>query len=141
MNGRLAGRTAVVFGGDHSGSGPHGVLGIGYVGARTFAAHGADVVIVDRDPTAAAAGADVIAHAGGSVLAVVADMLDESAVADAVDAAVARFGRIDVVQNNVGATLLGGVTEISLPDWRRAFAVNLDSVFPGSAATLHARVI
>lgn len=136
MTERLAGRTALVFGGGHGGSGPHGVLGIGYACAFTFAAHGADVVIVDRDPTAAAAGAEAIADAGGSVIAVVADMLDESAVADAVDAAMARFGRIDVVQNNVGATLLGGVTEVSLPDWRRAVAVNLDSVFLGARATL-----
>lgn len=64
-----------MFGGGHGGSGPHGVLGIGYVCARTFAAHGADVVIVDRDPTAAAAGAEVHAHAGSSVLSYVTGAL------------------------------------------------------------------
>jgi NAD(P)-dependent dehydrogenase (short-subunit alcohol dehydrogenase family) len=125
-----------VFGGGHGGSGPHGVLGIGYACALTFALHGADVVIVDRDARAAESGAQAIAGAGGNVLAVVADMLDESAVTEAVDATLARFGRIDVVQNNVGATLLGGVTEVSLADWRRAIAVNLDSVFLGARATL-----
>jgi NAD(P)-dependent dehydrogenase (short-subunit alcohol dehydrogenase family) len=133
---RLAGRTAIVFGGGHAGAGPHGVLSIGFTCAFTFAAHGADVVIVDRDVDAATAAADAIAEAGGSALAVVADMLDEAAVTSAVDAALTRFGHIDVVQNNVGATLVGGVDEISLPDWRRAVAVNLDSVFLGAKATL-----
>jgi NAD(P)-dependent dehydrogenase (short-subunit alcohol dehydrogenase family) len=125
-----------VFGGGHGGDGPGGVRGIGLACAVTFAAHGANVVVVDRDADAAGRSAQAITSAGGSALALVADMLDEPAVIAAVDAALARYGRIDVVQNNVGATLVGGVVETSLPDWRHAVAVNLDSVFLGAKATL-----
>jgi NAD(P)-dependent dehydrogenase (short-subunit alcohol dehydrogenase family) len=50
---RLAGRTAVIFGGGDTGAGPHGVHGIGFVCGATFAAEGANVVVVDRDGEAA----------------------------------------------------------------------------------------
>jgi NAD(P)-dependent dehydrogenase (short-subunit alcohol dehydrogenase family) len=112
------------------------VQGIGFACASTFAAHGANVVVVDRDSAAAERSANAIGEAGGSALAVVADMLDESAVAAAVDVALEHFGRIDVVQNNVGGTLVAGVVEVSLVDWRRSIAVNLDSVFLGAKTTL-----
>lgn len=59
--------------------------GIGFACASTFAAHGANVVVVDRDADAAKRSAHAIADVGGSALAVVADMLDENAVAAAVD--------------------------------------------------------
>ncbi len=133
---RLAGRTAVVFGGGHGGDGPRGVQGIGFACATTFAAHGANVVVVDRDGDAAERSAETIIDAGGRALALVADMLDEAAVMVAVDTALDRFGRIDVVQNNVGVTLVGGIVETSLVDWRRVVSVNLDSVFLGAKATL-----
>jgi NAD(P)-dependent dehydrogenase (short-subunit alcohol dehydrogenase family) len=94
------------------------------------------VVVVDRDADAARRTAEAITAAGGRALALVADMLDEPAVIAAVDATLTRFGRIDVVQHNVGVTLLGGVTDLTLAQWRRAVAVNLDSVFVGAKATL-----
>ena len=133
---RLAGRTAVVFGGGHTGAGPHGVLGIGFACGATFAAEGANVVVVDRDREAAEHAAEVINETGGRSIAAVADMLDEDSVTAAVETAVATFGQIDIVQNNVGQTLLGGPLEISLDSWRRTVAVNLDTVFLGAKATL-----
>ena len=133
---RLAGRTAVVFGGGHTGAGPHGVLGIGFACGATFAAEGANVVVVDRDRAAAEHAAEVINETGGRSIAAVADMLDEDSVTAAVETAVATFGQIDIVQNNVGQTLLGGPLEISLDSWRRTVAVNLDTVFLGAKATL-----
>ena len=134
--GRLAGRTAIVFGGGHGGDGPDGVVGIGFACASTFAAQGANVVVVDRDADAARRAADAIAAAGGRALAVVADMLDEPQVVRAVEAALDAFGRLDVVQNNVGSVRLGGPEELSLDEWRRAVALNLDTVFLGAKATL-----
>ncbi len=133
---RLAGRTAVVFGGGHTGAGPHGVLGIGFACGATFAAEGANVAVVDRDREAAEHAAEVINETGGRSIAAVADMLDEDSVTAAVETAVATFGQIDIVQNNVGQTLLGGPLEISLDSWRRTVAVNLDTVFLGAKATL-----
>ena len=136
MSDRLAGRTAVVFGGGHSGDGPPGVHGIGYACAATFAAEGAAVVVVDRVEEAAERAADAIRQAGGRALAAVADMLVEDEVNSAVESTLAAFGHIDVVQNNIGQTLLGGPLDISLEEWRRTVSVNLDTVFLGARATL-----
>jgi NAD(P)-dependent dehydrogenase (short-subunit alcohol dehydrogenase family) len=130
---RLAGRTALVFGGGHPGEGPGGVVGIGFACASTFAAHGANVVVVDRDAGAAQRAAAAI---GGNSLAIVADMLDEAQVARAVAATLDAFGRLDVVQNNVGAVQLGGPEALTLAEWRAAVAINLDTVFLGAKATL-----
>lgn len=134
--GRLDGRVAVVFGGGHLGDGPGGIAGIGATISATFARHGAAVAVVDRDAGAATRTAEAIDPAGATALPLVADMLDETAVAAAVAAVVARFGRIDIVQNNIGATRLGGPTELSLDEWRATVAVNLDTVFLGARATL-----
>jgi NAD(P)-dependent dehydrogenase (short-subunit alcohol dehydrogenase family) len=134
--GRLAGRTAIVFGGGHGGEGPDGVVGIGFACASTFAAHGANVVVVDRDGDAARRAADAIVAAGGESLAAVADMLDEAQVTSAVETAIETFGRLDVVQNNIGHVRLGGPEELTLAEWRAAVALNLDTVFLGAKATL-----
>jgi NAD(P)-dependent dehydrogenase (short-subunit alcohol dehydrogenase family) len=132
----LAGKAAIVFGGGHGGEGPGGVVGIGFACALTFAAHGADVVVVDRDVEAAQRSVEAIAAAGGRSLAAVADMLDETQVARSVGVALEAFGRVDIVQNNVGRVQLGGPEELTFAEWRAAVAVNLDSVFLGAKATL-----
>jgi NAD(P)-dependent dehydrogenase (short-subunit alcohol dehydrogenase family) len=136
LDGRLAGRTAIVFGGGHGGDGPDGVVGIGVACATTFAAHGANVVVVDRDASAARRSAELITAAGGRSIAVVADLLDEAQVMSAVAAALESFGRLDIVQSNVGAVRLGGPEELTLAEWRSVVSVNLDSVFLGAKATL-----
>lgn len=136
MPSRLAGRTAIVFGGGHAGEGPHGVQGIGFACAATFAREGASVVVVDRDSDAARRASDAINERGGRSIPVVADMLVEDQVMAAVEVAVETFKRIDIVQNNVGQTLVGGPFDISLEEWRCAVAVNLDTVFLGAKATL-----
>jgi NAD(P)-dependent dehydrogenase (short-subunit alcohol dehydrogenase family) len=135
-DGRLAGKTAIVFGGGHGGEGPNGVVGIGFACARTFAAHGANVAIVDRDAEAAERTAAAITATGARALVLVADMLDETQVVDAVGATLEAFGRLDVVQNNVGHVQLGGPEELTLAEWRAAVAINLDTVFLGAKATL-----
>ena len=135
-DGRLAGRTAIVFGGGHAGEGPRGVIGIGFACAATFARHGANVVVVDRDANAAQRSSEVITAAVGQSLPVVADMLDEAQVMTAVDVALEAFGRLDVVQNNVGGVCLGGPEELTFGEWRAAVSVNLDSAFLGAKATL-----
>jgi NAD(P)-dependent dehydrogenase (short-subunit alcohol dehydrogenase family) len=133
---RLAGRTAVVFGGGHAGDGPRGVQGIGFACAAAFAAEGAATVIVDRNEEAAKRAADAINAAGGRAVPVVADMLVEDEVEAAVQSALTTFDHIDIVQNNIGQPLLGGPLDISLEQWRRTVAVNLDTVFLGARATL-----
>jgi NAD(P)-dependent dehydrogenase (short-subunit alcohol dehydrogenase family) len=135
--GRLAGRTALVVGGGHAGpGGPAGAVGIGFATATTFARHGARTVVIDRDAGAAQRTVAAIHGSGGEGLALVADATDEDALEAAVAAAVHAYGRIDVVHNNVGATRLGGPTELSLQQWRAAMAVNLDSVFLSARLTI-----
>ena len=63
-------------------------------------------------------------------------MLDETQVMSAVESALEAFGRLDVVQNNVGQVRLGGPEELTLAEWRAAVAINLDTVFLGAKATL-----
>jgi 3-oxoacyl-[acyl-carrier protein] reductase len=85
---RLANKVVVITG---------GAAGIGFAYARRFLAEGARVVVADvADPVAAAGKLD----AGERALGVVTDVSDFASVKAMVDAAVARFGRIDVLVNN-----------------------------------------
>lgn len=133
---RLAGKVAIVFGGGLNTGGPDGVTSIGAATATTFARHGARVVVVDRDEAAAQRTVDAVRAGGGTALALVADVTDADQVQDAVAAVIDEHGRLDVVQNTVGATRLGGVDELTLDDWHRTLALNLDSVFLSAQATL-----
>jgi NAD(P)-dependent dehydrogenase (short-subunit alcohol dehydrogenase family) len=132
---RLAGKAAVVFGGGLQ-TGPDGVGSIGATSARTFARHGAQVVVVDRDAAAADRTVAAVTAAGGRAVAMVADVTDPDQVQAVVRDAVDHCGRLDVVQNTVGVIQLGGVDELTLADWHRTLALNLDSVFLSAQATL-----
>ncbi|MGP4016186.1 SDR family NAD(P)-dependent oxidoreductase [Saccharopolyspora sp. 5N708] len=130
MTNRLDARTAIVFGAGMSAvEAPPGCVSNGFATAVTFAAHGARVVAVDRDETALAGTREAIVEAGGDCTAVVADVTDESQVAAAIERAVDAYGRLDIVHNNVGVTVLGGPVELSAQDWTRAFDINVTSVF------------
>ena len=105
MADRLAGRTALVLGGGHGDPGCS-VVGIGFATASTFAAHGAAVVVVDRD--ADAAGTHGRRDRGGG-RPVARPWSPTCSMPDEVERArwpprCEAFGRLDVVQNNVGAT-------------------------------------
>ncbi|GAA4836012.1 oxidoreductase [Kitasatospora terrestris] len=80
---------------------------------------------------------DDLARAHGErLLPVTADVRDERAVRDAVDGALARFGRIDVVANNAGYGLFGAVEEASDPQARAVFDTNVFGVLNVLRATL-----
>lgn len=122
---RLAGRTALVFGG---GGGTDGATN-GQAAAMTYARHGASVAVVDVSREAAQRTVEAILAEGGEAAAITADVTDGDQVADAVARATDAFGPADVLHNNVGVTVLGGPMELSLEQWRRAFALNVDGVF------------
>jgi NAD(P)-dependent dehydrogenase (short-subunit alcohol dehydrogenase family) len=117
---RLANKVAVVTG---------GAAGIGFAYARRFLAEGARVVVADvADPVAAAEKLD----APGRVLGLPTDVSDAASARAMVAAAVARFGRIDVLVNNaaVFATLTPQpFDQIPEAEWDRVMAVNVKGVW------------
>ena len=122
---RLAGKNAVVTG---------AASGIGRETALRFAAEGAAVVCADRDADGADAVAAEIAAAGGVALGIDADITSEGAVARLVEASLASCGRIDVLVNNAGVTILGGVAELTEADWQREIDINLSGAWRVSKA-------
>lgn len=117
----LAGAVALVTGGGGE---------IGGAIARRFAREGAAVAVADLRPEAAEATASEIAAAGGEAMALALDVADPAAVAAAVLAAVARFGRLTCLVNTAAAvTPDATVDRLSVEDWQVALAVNLTGPF------------
>ncbi len=97
--GRLAGKVAVVVG---AGQTPGATIGNGRATALLFAREGAAVLLVDRDEASARETQRLILDEGGQAEVVRADIAADDGPTTVVEAAVAAFGRIDVLHNNVG---------------------------------------
>ena len=126
MPGRLRDKVAIVVGG---GSTPGAALGNGRATALLFAREGASVVVVDRDEASAAETQGQIAAEGGKAIVVEADVTRADACARMAAEAVRRYGRIDILHNNVGIGVIGGPVELSEADWQRVIGTNLTSMF------------
>jgi NAD(P)-dependent dehydrogenase (short-subunit alcohol dehydrogenase family) len=113
---RLEGKTALVTG---AGS------GIGEAIARCFAARGAAVWVVDRDPTSAAATVGAIKAAGGQADCASADVSD----ADAILALASRLPPLDILVNNAGIGHVGNLRGTTAADLDRLHAVNVRGTF------------
>jgi NAD(P)-dependent dehydrogenase (short-subunit alcohol dehydrogenase family) len=122
MRGRVDGKIACVTGAAN---------GLGRSMALTLAREGALVVATDLQAERGAGLVEEIAAAGGRAEFLVHDVTDEDAWIAIIAELRARHGRLDVMVNNAGIGLSGPVTEMSLSDWRRQTAVNLDGVFLG----------
>ena len=122
---RLKGKTALVVGAGSIGPG----WGNGKATAATFARHGAQVFCVDRDAAAARQTVEIIQSEGGNATAFTADVSRAGDVEAMVAACLKAFGRIDVLDNNVGIAEMGSVVDVSEADWDRVFAVNLKSAY------------
>ena len=126
---RLRGKVAVITG---------GAAGIGFAYAKRFLAEGARVVVADvADPAAAVDKLD----AAGRALGVRADVSDAGSVRAMVEAALARFGRVDVLVNNaaVFATLKPQpFDEIPEAEWDRVMEVNVKGVWNCARAVVPA---
>lgn len=118
----LKGRVGLVTGGGG---------GIGLAIARRLVGDGMAVALIDRNGEAAKQAA---AELGG--LAVAADVTSEEEVGRAVDAALARFGRIDVLVNNAGICWTGPALDMPLDELRAMLRVNVEGVFIASRAVL-----
>src|SRR5690348_558437 len=101
-----------------------GASGIGAACARTLAAEGARVIVTVLDD---APGESLAAAIGGVYLH--HDVADEAGWPAVIAAAEDRFGRLDILIANAGIAVIGPLVEMSLADWRRQVAVNLDGVF------------
>jgi NAD(P)-dependent dehydrogenase (short-subunit alcohol dehydrogenase family) len=95
----------------------------------TFAREGAQVFCVDRNATAAEETAGIIVKEGGKAETFAADAAKESDIQAMVAACLKSFGRIDILDNNVGIAEVGSVVEVSEADWDRVFAINLKSAY------------
>jgi NAD(P)-dependent dehydrogenase (short-subunit alcohol dehydrogenase family) len=122
-SGRLSEKCALITG---------AASGIGLACARQMAAQGAAVVLADIDVAAGQAAAASIAGAAFVRL----DVSDEGAWRDAVAGLTATLGGLDILVNNAGIGIGGDITQLSLGDWRRQQAVNLDGTFLGIKHTL-----
>lgn len=125
MAGRLQSKVALVVGAGSSGPG----WGNGKAASVLFAREGARVACVDLKQAAAEETAGLIRDEGGEALAIAADVSRNDDVKRVVDETLARFGRIDVLQNNVGIVEVGGPVETSEESWDRVMDVNLKSMF------------
>jgi NAD(P)-dependent dehydrogenase (short-subunit alcohol dehydrogenase family) len=133
MPDRLHGKIAIVVG---AGATPGGTMGNGRATAILFAREGAAVVLVDRDPGSAAETERTIAAEGGEAFVVEADVTRADACARVAAECLRRYGRIDVLHNNVGIGVLGGPAELAEADWDRVLATNLKSMFLTCKAVL-----
>ncbi len=117
----MKGRTAIV-----TGSGRN----IGRAIALSFGRLGANVVVNGhRDRAAADAVVEEVHAAGGEALAHMADVADDAAVKEMVDAAAARFGSVDIVVSNVAVRKKQAFLEITPEDWQEVLQTNLTPAF------------
>jgi NAD(P)-dependent dehydrogenase (short-subunit alcohol dehydrogenase family) len=99
--------------------------GIGRALARRFAGAGASVALLDVDAVAVRSAVDQLSAAGADTLALQCDVSSPKACVAAVQAAVDRWGGIDVLVNNAGITHLGPFASTELAVFRRVFDVNV----------------
>ena len=119
VEGRFAGRIAVVTGAAN---------GIGRASALRLAREGADLVVVDREGDTLQGVAREIEAAGRQVLPITADWTDPAAVEAAFAAIRTRFGRIDILFNNVGQSARERASEFHVSEeatWRFVIEVSL----------------
>jgi len=121
----LRDKVAIVTGAGAAGTG----IGNGRAAAILLARSGARVVAVDRELQLARNTAAMITEEGGSALPHAADVTDEKQCRELVAAAVSEFGRLDLLDNNVGIASTGSVVQEDPDRWRRLMQVNVESMF------------
>jgi len=120
---RLRGKVAIVTGAAARGEG----VGNGAAVAMLFAREGASVVLVNRGLERAKALEETIRAEGGEATAFAADVTQPEATQAMADFAVERYGRLDILHNNVGVGAGGNTVTVSLDDWDRLVQSNLTS--------------
>ena len=122
---RLAGKIAVVIG---AGQSPGEGIGNGRATVLRFAQEGARILAVDRDVALAEETATLAAKEGSECVAFQADVTREATLLAAMQEAVRRWGRLDILHNNVGVSVGGGdkpLDELTEEAYDRVSAINL----------------
>lgn len=123
--GRLEGKIALVTGA--------GCVGPGWGNGRAitwrFAQEGATVIAVDRDPATMEETLSQVEGTRGDAVPLQCDVTDPEAVAGLFETVKERFGRLDILVNNVGGPAAGGIAELPPEVWDRQLRLNLDSVY------------
>ncbi len=120
MDGLLQGKTAIITGAGR---------GIGRATAELFAAHGANVVLSDIDPVPAEEAVGAILAAGGHAISVPGDVTDRTFPDRIVNAAIEKFGGIDIIVNNAGYTWDAVIHKMTDEQWEAILAVHLTAPF------------
>src|SRR5258706_16322725 len=118
MAGRLAGKVAIVTGAGSSGP----ELGNGKATAILFAREGAKVLCADAVEARAHDTVAAIVKEGGTASAFQADVSKAAQCKAMVDAAIERYGRLDILDNNVGISVRADVLEATEEQWDRVMA-------------------
>ena len=129
MSGRVAGKKALISG---------AAQGLGAAQAMMLARQGAQVLLADINTAGAAAQADAInAELGaGTAFSVKLDVAAEDDWIAAIETARDAMGGLSVLVNNAGIGVRGNIETCTLEEWRRGFAVNVESVFLGCQIAL-----
>ena len=126
---RLEGKVAIVTGAGSSGAGSSGPgVGNGKATSVLFAREGANVLLVDAVVERAEETLAMIKDEGGEASVFQANLINDSDCHAMVDTAIERYGRLDILDNNVGISRRGTVLEISEEDWDHVMAVNVKSI-------------
>lgn len=124
----LNGRSVIVTG---AGS------GIGRATALAFAAEGARVVVADLNADGAATTVKEIEEAGGTAVAVVGDLSEQTVVDEVVATTVERFGGVDALVNNAAIMdSMSAAADVTDAEWERVIRINLTAPFLLSRAVL-----
>jgi NAD(P)-dependent dehydrogenase (short-subunit alcohol dehydrogenase family) len=133
---RLQGKVAIVTGAGSSGEG----VGNGKATAVLFAREGAQVLLVDAAIDRAEETRAMIIAEGGEASVFQADVTKTEDCLHMVEAAVERYGRLDILDNNVGISIRADVIEVTEEQWDHIMAVNVKSIMLGSKYAIPAMV-
>lgn len=122
---RVKDKVAIVTGAGSVGPG----IGNGKAAAMLFAREGARIMLVDYNLDAAEETRRLIEDEGGECFTSQADVGNSSDCNRIATECIGRYGRIDILHNNVGIEIPGGILDITEDDWDRTLDVNLKSVF------------
>lgn len=125
MTGRLQDKVAIITGAGCVGPG----WGNGRAATALFGREGAKVFAVDLRPEPMEETVARTREWGGEITTHLCDVTDSAQVAAMVRACIARYGRVDILVNNVGGSAKGGAVALAEETWDRQIDVNLKSVF------------